>query len=647
MFKINSFYLFQLIFGSLFFLLLISTIWLYWQGLDSIFIFDDLPNLQELTSIDETKGFNSIVQFAIEGHAGTLGRPISLLTFALQAGSWPFSPWDFKYVNLMIHLLNACLVFWFILLLTRFMTLPEKRCLLLAFLISSIWLWHPLQVSTVLYVVQRMTQLSALFTLTGLLVYLHGRQLLAQDKVKSGFFWISLGVGLGGILATLSKENGILLVLYLVVLEFTVLQTLSKPRLFSAWASIFLYLPLVLLALYFITHIDSLLRAYEIRDFTMGERLLTQTRVLTDYISKILLLRPHGFGLFHDDFTISRHLFDPPTTFLAISLIIAIFMTAIVVRKIWPVFAFGILWFLAGHVLESSFIGLMRYFEHRNYLPMLGILFAVVYGVLKLFDYLISPFLRKIAIASCLLLLSLFPLITWFQTDLWGKPLKQTILWAQQHPNSPAALAQAITTFKSIGEYGIAEKYAQNMINTFPKMTAPYLYLIELSCLSKQVKMPDISELLHKFQTSQYEHVTLTLLTLIVKHRKKGYCQIKSDSIDKMFNTLIHNPNNVLFQAYFYYRYAFFHISEKRYDSAIQAGKQALALKDSIRLRLKLIRWLISNKQFDEAMAFLQQTRSQLNPFKARLYDKEIKLFEAQIPVMRELHEMGFEIQEN
>jgi tetratricopeptide (TPR) repeat protein len=278
---------------------------------------------------------------------------------------------------------------------------------------------------------------------------------------------------------------------------------------------------------------------------------------------------------------------------------------------------------------------------------MLGIIFAVLYGAIWLFDYLISPFFKKITLFISLLVLTLIPLITWSQTDLWSKPLKQTVFWAQQHPRSKAAQAQGVVVFQSIGRYNIAEKYARNMVKVFPKLAAPYLYLIDLACLSKQVKMPDMQQVIHRFQTSKYDHVTPTMLMYIVEKRKKGFCQIDFETMDKMFKTLIHNPNNALFQAYFYYRYALFQVSEKRYGLAVESAKQALILKDSIHLRFKMITWLIADKQFDEAMAFLQKTLVQLNSLKTHLYKKELTLFEAKIPVLQELHEMGFEIQEN
>jgi len=640
MFRLR-FSFFQLISGCLFFLALISTVWLYWPGLHGIFLLDDLSNLKNLNTIGDTEQFSETWRFITEGIASTLGRPISLVTFVWQADSWPLYPEDFKYVNLMIHLLNGCLIFWFILLLTRIMELPNKRGLLLALLTASIWLWHPLQVSTVLYVIQRMAQLSTLFTLVGLLAYLYGRQYLARGKLKSGFFLVSVGVGLGGILATLSKENGILLVLYIIILELTVLRSLPQPRYWRIWTGIFLYFPLILLSLYFATHVDSILRGYEIREFTMGERLLTQTRILTDYLAKISLLRPYGFTLYHDDFTISHSLLNPPTTLIAMAFIATMFAVAIRVRHTLPVLAFGILWFLAGHILESSFIGLMLYFEHRNYLPMVGIIFVIVYGAILLFDLLLSPFLRKIAMFFSMLLLAIIPMITWSQANLWGNPLGQADFWVMQHPKSMGAQSHAIATFQNAGEYTKAKEFAQDMQKNFPEYTVPYLYQIALTC----TKLPNMSKVIHHLKDSKYDFATMSVWDGILRQRSRKFCKLDFDTTNQIFKALMHNPNNTVYKPHFYSRYAIFHASEKHYKLAIQYGKQALALKDSIHLRIRVIRWLMANKRFDEAMAFLQESRAQLNPLKARFHDKGLKLLEAKIEFMQEMHDRGFQVE--
>lgn len=92
-------------------LCLLCTI-LYFPGLDSPFLFDDVPNLnalQHLHGLNPTdEGFR---EFVSSGQAGPLGRPVSLITFALQAADWPEHPAAFKAVNLALHLLNGALLY--------------------------------------------------------------------------------------------------------------------------------------------------------------------------------------------------------------------------------------------------------------------------------------------------------------------------------------------------------------------------------------------------------------------------------------------------------------------------------------------------------------------------------------------------------
>ena len=63
-------------------------------------------------------------------------------------------------------------------------------------------------------------------------------------------------------------------------------------------------------------------------------------------------------------------------------------------------------------------------------------------------------------------------------------------------------------------------------------------------------------------------------------------------------------------------------------ELAILALQQSLAVKGkSLQRRLDLVDLLIQNKQFDEAQAYLQKIRAQLNPIKAHLHEKELDTF--------------------
>ena len=196
------------------------TILCYWSSLSGPFVFDDIPNLSLLGDRGGLTSLDKYFEFIFSAQSSTLGRPLSLLSFTLDGQNWPTDPHPFRVTNLLIHLANGLLIF----VLTRliFSTAHKRETAAkLALLCMALWLLHPLLVSTTAYIVQRMTQLSALFTLAGLLCYMHGRRRLTE-QARQGWFWIIGGMGFCGALALLSKENGILLPGFALILELTI-----------------------------------------------------------------------------------------------------------------------------------------------------------------------------------------------------------------------------------------------------------------------------------------------------------------------------------------------------------------------------------------------------------------------------------------
>lgn len=611
-----------------FFLVLLGTTGLYWEGLHSIFILDDEPNLQSLKQITDENTWVGIGKFITEGITSRLGRPLSLLTFALQYHHWPTEVWSFKYVNLMIHLINACLIFWLILLLGRL--LDFQRPLLIALLTMTLWLVHPFHVSTVLYVVQRMTELSALFTLVGLLAYLQGRHYFTQGLVLKGFVWVSLGVSVGGILATLSKETGVLLVFYISVLEITLFHSLPSPPYWRIWKTLFIYGPITLLSAYFIIHFNDLLNDYQIREFTMGERLLTEARILCDYLAKILLLRPDAFSLFQDDYPISRSLFSPITTFISLIFLVSLLVMSLILRRSFPLFAFAVLWFFAGHLLESSFIGLIPYFEHRNYLPMLGVLFALVYGTLALFQQMSTPSLRTLAMTFSGLVFSLFPLLTSLQTNLWANPIEQAIFWAEKKPYSRFAQSHVAEIFEKLGHYDKVEQVYRHMTQHFPRDLGFYMLWFHLACKQSQVNFPQ-QEAFPQFATGKLDTATIMGLNFILTDRLQGNCHVDAKILEKIFDSLIHNPHAHFYLSFLHHLYALFYAQEHRYTLALQQAEQSLALEEQPALRIQQIEWLITVHRLKEAQLYLDTARKKLNPLFHSLYDEQLNALEALI----------------
>lgn len=348
-------------------------------GLSGGFIFDDQPNIQENGALHLTElNLDTLLAAAYSFQPGGGSRALPMLSFALdywRGGG--LDPAVFKTTNLVIHALTTLAL---ALLLRRLLTLaqwPARRAAWAALALAGLWAIHPLQVSSVLYVVQRMQTLVTLFVVLALWAYLRGRQ--AQIEGRQGRTPLALA-GLFAALALASKEDARLLPVYLLVLELTVLRfRAARPALALLLRRGYLLAGLAGIAAYLLVVLPHHWSwgDYPGRTFNSIERLLTQGRVLVMYLSQIVLPLPERLTFFYDDLPISRGLLAPPSTLPALGLIAALLVLAWRWRDTRPVFACGVLLFFAGHAITSNVLNLEMAFEHRNHLPLIGVLLAL------------------------------------------------------------------------------------------------------------------------------------------------------------------------------------------------------------------------------------------------------------------------------
>jgi len=354
----------------------IITILVYWIGLQGPFLLDDDANLRSIPEwLDGNLGLSSLL---FERGAGVVGRPLAMATFALNAWVGGYAPFPLKLGNLIVHLLCGLSIFAFLRLLLRRDPLLRTRAPLYAAVVASLWLLHPLHASTVLYVVQRMAQLSTLFILLGLWLYVAMRQRLENGPSLLASTGLLLGVPALTALAFLSKENGILLPLLCAVVEVAYFSGKIRPGSVRAFHLLYTLLPLLAGAILFALKPDRILGGYGGRDFTFAQRMLSQPRALADYLWKLVVPNTPGMGVYTDDFVASTSLFTPFTTLVALLALIAISVAVWHWRKSLPGLFFGWLIFLVAHMLEAGPIPLELYFEHRNYLPSVGIIVALL-----------------------------------------------------------------------------------------------------------------------------------------------------------------------------------------------------------------------------------------------------------------------------
>ncbi|MDE2089973.1 MAG: hypothetical protein KGJ12_08135, partial [Gammaproteobacteria bacterium] len=421
----------------------------YYPGLHGGYVFDDFPNLVDNPQVQiHALNAASLKGAIFSSHAGILHRPLSMMSFALNYYFFGQQPFSFKLVNLIIHLLNG--VGLFILgyqLLSAYRrirqpALPENAVYWMALAAGAAWLLHPLNLTGVLYVVQRMTSLATLFMIAGLCFYVWGRMRLWEQK--RGLHLLVIGLLAFGALSLLSKETGALLPLYMFVIELAVFRFRdSAGRLDKKIVGFFLLgmvLPLIGCLIWLLADPQRFLGGYAMRNFTMTERLLTEARVVMLYLKWTLFPSLNQLGLYHDDIVISHGLFNPIGTLFAVIGIVVLTLSGFLLLKPSPWLGFGILWFLVSQVLESTFLPLEIAFEHRNYLGDYGILLAICYLLLNPVHYQKILPLRR---AGVVVFIALLGTLTYQRSVHWSNNVSQALYEALHHPYSPRSVYSA------------------------------------------------------------------------------------------------------------------------------------------------------------------------------------------------------------
>jgi hypothetical protein len=402
------------------------TIAVYWPGLSGGFLFDDYPNIVENQGVQpHDASFSSLVGAALSSPSSEFKRPLSSLSFAANYLATGLDPYWMKLTNLVIHLLNGLLIF----LLTRALLcstpvgahpvresstwieeLSRTGCAptggrtgIIAALVAAGWMLLPINLTGVLYVVQRMESMANLFVLLGLIGYVAGRRrMLGLDASLSsapsparsgrlgwgrssttthGFITCVASIILFTSVGVLAKETAVMLPLYAVLIEWTLFRfhTRSGKRDYRVVGMflVLLLLPMILGLAWLLPQVFNP-DYWSTRDFGLRTRLLSESRIVVDYIRWTLLPTPDALSFYHDDFRISTGLLKPWTTVASIVFLGALATLMIWLRRRRPLVTLGIALFLGCQLLTGTILPLELIYEHRNYFASFGLLLAIV-----------------------------------------------------------------------------------------------------------------------------------------------------------------------------------------------------------------------------------------------------------------------------
>ena len=295
-------------------------------------------------------------------------RPFAYLTFAMNYYFSGLRVFSYHIVNFFIHVLCSIVLYLFV---YRTLNLPvvKKYHSYNAHAVSlvSVFLWatHPIQVTAVTYIVQRMASMAGLFYIISMYCYLLAR---TTENKRHGHAWYA-SCCISGLLSFMTKENAAMLPFSIFLYDLLLLQPeRNRKQIWRYLKKIILPVSIALVLAFLYTDPLSVLSGYDKRPFTPIDRLMTQPRVILFYISLLIYPVSSRLALLHD-FEFSTGMFSPWTTLPSILIVTGLILLFILLAKKHPLVSFCGIFFFLNHLIEGSIFNLELIYEHRNYLP--------------------------------------------------------------------------------------------------------------------------------------------------------------------------------------------------------------------------------------------------------------------------------------
>ncbi|MBI5205082.1 MAG: tetratricopeptide repeat protein [Nitrospirae bacterium] len=466
-----------------FFLIAVVGFLVYSNTFHVPFHFDDAPNIVE----------NYKLRDLSNSWPPSGSRWFGFLTFALNYYFGGLNVTGYHIVNLIIHIINAILIYLLVTLTLRtpYFSPPFNSPLAkggyrgVALFSALLFVAHPIQTQAVTYIVQRFTSLATMFYLLSLIMYIKWRESRGQraegkeQKIENRklhatrytLYAVSL---VSAILAMKTKEIAFTLPVIITLYEFMFFEGNIKKRILYL---IPILLTMLIIPLSFIG-IDKPIgdaigelreAAQETEEIPRWSYLLTQFRVIVTYIR--LLVLPINQNLDYN-YPI-YHPFFNPEVFLSLLFLLLIFAFSIYLlyAKRYTLSAsrflsFGIFWFFITLSVESSIIPIRDVInEHRLYLPSLGIIIIFVLTTFYVLRLVIRAPLRSLTI-TCLLLTTIIIALSmaayqrnavWQdEMSLWEDVVRKSPQKAKGHYNLGIAYYNKGLTDMAIEHYQIA-----------------------------------------------------------------------------------------------------------------------------------------------------------------------------------------------
>ncbi|MFA5199688.1 MAG: tetratricopeptide repeat protein [Candidatus Omnitrophota bacterium] len=417
------------------------------------------------------------------GSGETSYRPVATLTYFIDYAFWKLNPFGYHLTNLLLHIINALLIYFFIHLITK-----KKRIALLSSLLFAL---HPVNSEAVNVISFREDLLVLAFFLSSLILYIKLNKFSGMKKAV--FYSLSL---FSFFLALFSKEMAIILPLILILYDyFFVLKgklkgILARFRYYSGYIIILLF---YLFMRFFLIVNNHLPVTYPGESFYIN--ILTMSKVMATYL-KWLFSPGDIYSTIPDWSDLTVNYFFDFWVLFSIVLLIACFLLAIRIHKSSKYYSFTIFWFFITLLPVSNLFPMTNYIASRFlYLPALGFCFFA--GVL-----LNKKGVKKLKYLP-LVILAIYSVLAFERNASWEENTEFHLRMAQRYPNNSLIHLELGNCYykaglidKAIKEYKIVLKLDPGLAWAYSNLgfafTRKEQYKEAIACFSQAIKIdPD------------------------------------------------------------------------------------------------------------------------------------------------------------
>jgi tetratricopeptide (TPR) repeat protein len=383
-------------------------------------------------------------------------HPLTWMSHMLDCQIYGMQPWGHHLTNLLLHALNAVLLF---LALARM-----TRCALPSALVAALFAVHPLHVESVAWIAERKDMLSMLFWAAGLGTYVWYRERPNVPRY--------LAVALMFLLGFLSKPMMVTFPLVLLLLDYWPLGRVDRTASVGASAkglarlavekTPLLLMTVVMCAITFVMQAQAKNLEFGAK-VPLVDRCANAVVVYALYLVKTLW--PFGLAVYYP------HPISRPAWQIAGAAVMLAAVTLVCVlnlrRRPWLIV--GWLWYLGTlvPVIEVVQAGTFSHADRYTYIPLIGIFIMAAFSLNELWEARYLP--GKAAVLAGVLAITAFTAVAVHQTAYWKDSeslFRHALAVTADNTTSRNNLASILCEKKKTGE---AFENAERAVELAPK----------------------------------------------------------------------------------------------------------------------------------------------------------------------------------